>query len=82
MRIRWTDPAVYDFTQICDYVGEHGSAAIAAVSHCRFTSRQERSPDFLSLVVTGRKPETRELAFPGLPYVAIYRIREECVEII
>jgi plasmid stabilization system protein ParE len=29
MRIRWTDPAVRDFTQICDYISEHGSAATA-----------------------------------------------------
>jgi plasmid stabilization system protein ParE len=29
MRIRWTDAAVRDFTQICDYIGKHGSAATA-----------------------------------------------------
>ena len=29
MRIRWTDPAVRDFTQICDYIERHGSAATA-----------------------------------------------------
>jgi plasmid stabilization system protein ParE len=25
MRIRWTDPAVNDFTKICDYIEAHGS---------------------------------------------------------
>ena len=29
MRIRWTDPAVNDLTQICDYIAEHGSSATA-----------------------------------------------------
>jgi plasmid stabilization system protein ParE len=29
MRIRWTDPAVRDFTQICDYIRKHGGAATA-----------------------------------------------------
>lgn len=25
MRIRWTEPAVRDFTDMCDYITEHGS---------------------------------------------------------
>lgn len=29
MRIRWTELAVRDFTQICDYIEEHRSAATA-----------------------------------------------------
>ena len=29
----------------------------------------------------GRKPETRELVFPGLRFLAIYRIRNEVIEI-
>src|SRR6266704_5538513 len=29
MRIRWTDAAVRDFTQICDYISERGSAVTA-----------------------------------------------------
>ncbi len=29
MQIRWTDDAVRDFTQICDYIEEHRSAAAA-----------------------------------------------------
>jgi len=29
MRIRWTDPAVRDFTQICNYIQEHGNADTA-----------------------------------------------------
>lgn len=29
MRIRWTDPAVHDLTQICDYINEHDGPAIA-----------------------------------------------------
>ena len=31
---------------------------------------------------TGRKPDTRELVFSGLPYVAIYRIQLDLVEIL
>jgi len=31
---------------------------------------------------TGRKPDTRELVFSGLPYFAVYRIHEDVVEIV
>lgn len=31
---------------------------------------------------TGRKPDTRELMFTRLPYLAIYLIREDAVEIV
>lgn len=29
MRIRWSDPAVRDFTHICDYIEKNGGAATA-----------------------------------------------------
>lgn len=38
MRVRWTEPAVRDFTQICDYIEKHGSKATArrvALSICQ-----------------------------------------------
>ena len=31
---------------------------------------------------TGRKPDTRELVLGGLPYIAMYRIRKDTVEIL
>jgi plasmid stabilization system protein ParE len=29
MRIRWTEPAAHDFTQICDYIQEQSSKNLA-----------------------------------------------------
>ena len=29
----------------------------------------------------GRKPNTRELVFAGLPFLAVYRVREDVIEI-
>jgi toxin ParE1/3/4 len=82
MHIRWTDPAVQDFTQICDYIEEHGSGATArrvAVSIYRSISQLGQFPQSGR---TGRQPETRELAFAGLPYVAVYRVKSDAVEIL
>ncbi|HEY4052459.1 MAG TPA: type II toxin-antitoxin system RelE/ParE family toxin [Terriglobales bacterium] len=82
MRIRWTDPAVRDFTQICDYINEHGSAAIARRVALSIYDRINILTKFPESGRTGRQPETRELVFSGLPYLAIYRIREDVVEIL
>jgi len=31
---------------------------------------------------TGRKPDTRELMIPGLPFLIVYRLRGQAVEIL
>ena len=70
MPILWTDAAVRDFTQICDYVEEHGSTATslrAAVSIYKQIGALAKFPETGR---TGRKPETRELVLTRLPYVA------------
>ena len=81
MRIRWTQPAVNDLTSISDYLDKHDSAATArrialAIYECvNSLKRFPRSGR------TGRVADTRELVITGLPYVIVYRIREDVVEI-
>jgi toxin ParE1/3/4 len=82
MRIRWTDSAIRDFTHICDYIQEHASPASArrvALSIHRQLDLLEKFPEHGR---TGRNPDRRELIFSGLPYLAVYRIREDVVEIV
>jgi toxin ParE1/3/4 len=82
MRIRWTDPAVRDFTQICDYISEHGSAATARNVALSIYGQIGILAKFPECGRTGRQPETRELVFTGLPYLAVYRLRAHCAEIL
>jgi len=82
MRIRWTESAVRDLTQICDYLNEHGSGVAARKVALSVHQAIDRLVEFPELGRTGRKPDTRELVFSGLPYIAIYRIREDVVEIV
>jgi toxin ParE1/3/4 len=82
MRIRWTEPAARDLTNICDYTEEHDgpdSRPPRRAPNLRGHSALSRS--FHAVAGPGRKPGTRELVFPGLPFLAVYRVGEEVVEI-
>lgn len=82
MRVRWTETAVRDFTQICDYIEKHGSKATARRVALSIYQRIGTLAEFPESGRTGRKPETRELIFSGLPYLAVYRIHSQGVEIL
>ena len=81
MRIRWTTLAADDLTHICDYIEEHDGSnasrrvALAIVegvgSLGRFPHRGR----------PGRKAGTRELVVSGLPFIVIYRVGAEVVEV-
>ncbi|HEY7352631.1 MAG TPA: type II toxin-antitoxin system RelE/ParE family toxin [Terriglobales bacterium] len=82
MRIRWTDPALRDFTQICDYIERHGSAGVARRVSISIYGQISDLFRFPELGRTGRKPETRELVLSGLPYIAIYRVQVNEIQIL
>ena len=82
MRIRWTESAVRDFTHICDYIGRHGSGATARRIALSIHQRIGTLAQFPELGRTGRKPDTRELVFSGLPYLAGCRIQGEALEVL
>ena len=81
MRIRWTEPAVRDLTAICDYI--EGNDAPEAARRVALAIYQgiDSLTQFPHRGRPSRKPNTRELVFPGLPYLAIYRLREDVIEI-
>ena len=81
MRLRWTVPAVQDLQNICDYVGERDGPRMARRIALRIYEGLRPLEEFPYMGRTGRKPGTRELVFPGLPWLAIYRVREDAVEI-
>src|ERR1700682_683647 len=81
MRIRWTPAAAVDLQHIDDYLKDH---------HPRY-----RQPTIIKLYEairalkdsphrgrSGREEGTREILFPPLPYVAVYRVREQSIEIL
>lgn len=80
MRIRWTPAAAADLENISEYLARHHPRyrqptmkklydAICALRHAPYSGRPE---------VDG----TREVLFPPMPYVAVYRVRREAVEVL
>ena len=82
MRIRWTEPAARDLTQICDYIQEHDSGATARRVALSIYERVSALIEFPERGRQGRLKGTRELILTGLPYLAVYRVRGQDVEIL
>lgn len=81
MRLRWTAPAAEDLGQITAYIGRDNPTAALKVARTLYDGCE-------NLVKTplrgrsGRIEGTRELSFHGLPYIAVYRVVEDTVEIL
>jgi toxin ParE1/3/4 len=82
MRIRWTLPASSDLTQICDYIEKHGNGAAARRVALSIYDGVSLLGKFPQQGRSGRSPDTRELVLAGLPYLVVYRLGEDIVEIL
>ena len=81
MRVRWTTDAADDLEQICDYVAESRPEAARRVAQSvvEGIGTLEAFPHMGRL---GRVHGTRELAFPPLPFIAVYEVRDEQIIIL
>jgi toxin ParE1/3/4 len=82
MRIRWTEPAVRDLTQIADYLDEHAGSSVARRIALSVYEGVGALVQFPNQGRTGRKSGTRELVLSGSPYVAVYRLQGDAIEIL
>ncbi len=81
MRIRWTRAAANDLQRISDYLREHHPQyrqltirkLYDAVRRLKASPRRSRP---------GRVNGTRELLFPPMPYVAVYQVGEDTIEVL
>jgi len=81
MRLRWTEPAAHDLTNICDYTQQHNGPEAARKLALRVYEAVGPLQKFPHLGRLGRKPDTRELVVSGIPFLVIYRVREGVIEI-
>jgi addiction module RelE/StbE family toxin len=81
MRIRWTTDAADDLERIAVYLlRENPSAARRAIQ--TITDGITILTRFPNRGRPGRSPDTRELLFPSLPYIVVYFVKEQAIEIL
>jgi len=80
MRIRWSPEAADDLEQIVKFIRRDNPGAARRVARTIYegVSILRTSPE---IGRAGPREGSRELLFVPLPYVAVYRIKREVVEI-
>jgi addiction module RelE/StbE family toxin len=81
MRIRWTPAAAADLEHLSTYLKEHHPDYWEPTMRklCDGIRSLKQWPNRGR---TGREDGTRELLFPPMPYVAVYRVNEQTVEVL
>jgi addiction module RelE/StbE family toxin len=81
MTLRWTRRALRDTKHLHDYIADDNpTAARRMVSRIREAAGHlRRSP---RMGKRGRVPETRELVIAGTPYIIVYAIQGEEIQIV
>ena len=81
MRIRWTPAAADDLQQIHEYLREHephlARSTVIALREAIYSLRK-----FPHRGKPGAVAETRELVHERLPYIVVYRVKEDVVEVV
>jgi addiction module RelE/StbE family toxin len=81
MRLRWTPAAADDLESIDEYLTQHlPSFAQSTVVEIYQTILTLRSTPHRGRA--GREEGTRELVLPRLPYIVVYRVKDNDVEIL
>jgi addiction module RelE/StbE family toxin len=81
MLIRWTRAADADLQQINDYLKEHHPQYRQATLRKLYETIKGLKNSPLR-GKPGRVEGTREILFPPLPYVAVYRVRPDAIEVL
>jgi toxin ParE1/3/4 len=81
MRIRWTPAAVADLEHIGNYLKDlHSHYRQPTIRKLYETIRSLKESPHRGRA--GREEGTRELLFPPLPYIAVYRVKENSIEVL
>jgi toxin ParE1/3/4 len=81
MQLRWTEEAAADLEAIADYLFEQTPAHAR-----RIVLEIYSAPNILTSFPLrgriGRKPGTRELLLPSLPYLLIYTVSDNIIHVV
>lgn len=82
MTVRWTKLASADFSHICDYTEARFGIQQGQAASTQILGAADLLGDLPLTGRAGRKHGTRELALQGLPFVLVYRLRKDVVEVL
>jgi toxin ParE1/3/4 len=80
MTVRWSPEAAADFAAIVEYIRKQNPSAADRVAR-KIYEGVAGLASFPNQGRSGRTRGTRELVFSPLPYVAVYRVKDDAVEI-
>jgi toxin ParE1/3/4 len=80
MMVRWSPEAAADFAAIVEYIRKQNPSAAERVANKIYDGVVSLA-SFPKQGRPGRTKGTRELVFSPLPYIAVYRLKNEVVEI-
>jgi toxin ParE1/3/4 len=80
-RVRWTTPAAADFARIVEHIHKDNPSAAHRVAQTIY-KRVAALRMFPHRGRIGLAPDTRELVFAPLPYVVVYEIIDEDVQVL
>jgi toxin ParE1/3/4 len=81
MNLIWLPVALREIEAATSYIGRQNLAAAQNVNR-RIREAAQRLAALPISGRAGRRPGIRELVIPGLPYLLIYRLRSDGVEIL
>ncbi|MGA2218882.1 MAG: type II toxin-antitoxin system RelE/ParE family toxin [Terracidiphilus sp.] len=81
MQVRWSIPAVEDLEQICEWIERDIPVAACRIARTIY-DECARLKDFPNLGRASRRiAGRRELTFAPLPYIVVYQVKPDAVEI-
>jgi len=80
MQLRWSPAAAEDLFRIIDFIRQENAPAAQRIAKTIYESAGSLK-SFPNKGRKGRVEGTRELPLPPLPFVVVYRIRKDIVEI-
>ena len=80
MNIRWSPEAAADFAGIVEYIHKQNPSAADRIAHTLYDSAASLK-SFPNRGRPGRIDDTRELVLAPLPFIVVYRVKRNTVEI-